>query len=118
MRQHLYKGVVIHKNIWCWGRTHTIVIRSGHGLVSVSVENDNPSVAIIHGLSVTEDYRGLGTGRTLIWEAEQEAREMGASQVSLATEPDSWLEKWYKRLGYEFNSYDEDNLIVLLKNLD
>ncbi len=117
MRQHIWK-LVIHKNTWCWGRTHTIVIRNGHGLVNVSVEDDNPKVATIHGLSVTEDYRGLGTGRTLIWEAEQEAREMGASQVCLATEPNSWLEEWYKRLGYEFNSYNEDNLIVLLKNLD
>lgn len=118
MRYHLYNPVVIHKNNWAWGQTRTIVLRSGHGLVNVSVENDNPSVATIHGLSVTEDYRGLGTGRTLIWEAEQEAREMGVTQVCLATEPDSWLEKWYKKLGYEFDSYNEDNLIVLLKNLE
>lgn len=116
MGYHIWKPV-IHKNTWCWGRTHTIIIRNGHGLVNVSVENDNPKAASIHGLSVTEDYRRLGIGRALIMEAEQEAREMGATRVGIATEPNSWLEDWYKRLGYEFDSYDENNLIVLSKNL-
>ena len=117
MRTHIWKPV-IHKNTWCWGKTHTIVIRGGHGLVNVSVENDNPKVALIHGVSVTEDYRKLGTGRALMMEAEAEAVEMGARYTSLATEPGSWMESWYKRLGYEFNSYDENNLIVLVKNLE
>ena len=117
MRTHIWKPV-IHKNTWCWGKTHTIVIRNGHGFVNVSIENDNPQIALIHGVSVTEDYRKLGTGRTLMMEAEAEAAEMGASRVCLATEPGSWMESWYRRLGYEFNSYDENNLIVLVKNLE
>ena len=116
MRTHLGK-TVIHKNTWGWGQTHTIVIRNGHGLINVSVENDNPHVALIHGVSVTKDYRGIGCGHALMKEAEEEAIEMGASFASLATEPGSWMEEWYKRLGYRFDSYDENNLIVLVKNL-
>ena len=112
------EDIVIHKNNWCWGKTHTIVIRGGHGLVNISIENDRPYIALIHGVSVTEDYRKSGVGHTLLKLAETEAVEMGAQYVSLATEPGSWMESWYKRLGYEFNTYDENNLIILVKNLE
>ena len=117
MRQHICKPVV-HKNTWYWGRTHTIVIRNGHGLVNVSIENDNLKVATIHGLSVTEDYRGLGTGRTLIWEAEQEAHEMGANRIEICVENGSWVEDWYKRCGYKKSDKCEDwNGSVLVKDI-
>ena len=108
----------VHKNTWVWGQTRTIIYQNGVGFVNISIENIDPTRAIIHGLSILPFYRKCGKGTKLLKKAEQEAKKMGASQVSLATEPDSWLEKWYKRLGYEFNSYDEDNLIVLLKNLE
>lgn len=107
----------IHKNTWCWGRTHTIVCHGGRGIVNISIENDNPLVATIHGVSVLPNNRENGIGTELIELAEREAYEMGASRVCLATEPDSWLEKWYKRLGYQFDSYNEDNLKVLVKEL-
>jgi GNAT superfamily N-acetyltransferase len=106
-----------HKNTWNWGQTHTIVWWNGVGLVNVSVENETPERATIHGVSVLPSYRKHGYGTTLLTLAEKEAKKMGATRVGIATEPNSWLEDWYKRLGYEFDSYDENNLIVLSKNL-
>ena len=108
----------IHKNTWCWGRTHTIICWNGLGFVNISIENDNPSIAIIHGISVLPSFRGEGKGTAILTYAEKEAKEMGAYVVSLAVEPNSWMERWYKRKGYEFNSYDENNLMVLVKNLE
>lgn len=108
----------VHKNTWTWGRTHTIIWWNGVGLVNVSVENETPEIATIHGISILPSYRRRGYGNTLLTLAEKEAKKMGATQVCLATEPDSWIEGWYKRKGYEFNSYDEDNLMILVKNLD
>ena len=107
-----------HKNQWIWGKTHTVVWWNGVGLVNVSVENETPELATIHGISVLPTYRKRGYGTKLLHLAENEARKMGATRVCLATEPNSWLEEWYKSLGYEFDSYNEDNLIVLLKNLE
>ena len=109
--------VYIHKNVWTWGQTHTIVYLGGVGLVNISIEDDNRDVATIHGLSVLPEARGKGNGTKLLKLAEKEALEMGASRICLATEPDSWIESWYKRLGYEFDSYNEDNLILLIKIL-
>ena len=107
----------IHKNVWTWGQTHTIVYLGGVGLVNISIENDDPTVAIIHGISILPKYREKGNGTKLLELAEEEAMKMGARRTSLATVPDSWMESWYKRMGYEFDSYDEDNLIILVKIL-
>ena len=106
-----------HKNTWAWGKTHTLIIYDGAGLVNISIENDNPTVATIHGISVIESYRRKGMGRLLLKLAEIEAKEMGAELICIATEPNSWIEEWYKRNGYKFNSYDENNLIVLMKDI-
>lgn len=108
----------IHENIWVWGQTHTIICWNGVGFVNVSIENINPTISTIHGLSVLPSYRKRGKGTKLLKLAEQESKKMGATQACISVEPDSWIEGWYKRKGYEFNSYDEDNLMILVKNLD
>jgi GNAT superfamily N-acetyltransferase len=112
------KDHFVHQNTWWWGQTHTVVRRNGHGLVNVSVHNDIPGVATIHGLSVTEDYRKIGIGYSLLYWAEQEAKSMGATEVELCAERGSWIEDWYVRCGYKKTGECEDwNGDVLTKEL-
>ena len=109
--------MIIHKNTWTWGQTHTIVFKCGVGLVSVSIYNEEPDVAWIHGVSVIEDYRRQGIGTRILQLAEEEAVKMGAHTVKLSTLRESFMEDWYKKSGYEVIGEEDDVMDILLKKL-
>ena len=111
---------VVHHNKWNWGEQFLIVLESGEGIVSVSLENDSPGEAIIHGLSVIEPERRKGLGTKLI--AEAESLISGFKKVDLITvyvEPgNDWLLGWYERLGYvAIEGEDEGGYIQAIKTL-
>lgn len=99
---------ITHKNTWWWGKTHTIILEQGIGLVNVSVHNEAQDIATIHGISVHDSYRDMGYGDCLLERAENEARLMGAKSVELTARRGSWEELWYKRKGYEMTGECED----------
>ena len=90
----------IHKNIWHWGRTDTIVIADSRALCQLSVETDNPAVAHLSDLIVYESARGYGLGNDLLSMAKEHAREMGAKVLFLLADPEQWMIDWYKRKGF------------------
>ena len=107
-----------HKNTWNWGQTHTIVYWNGVGLVNVSVENETPERATIHGVSVLPGYRKRGYGTTLLRLAEKEAKKMGCTWVELTTIKGGFEERWYREHGYnDIPGEDVDGMICLGKEL-
>lgn len=108
----------IHQNTWIWGRTETIVVKDGAGICSVSIDNDDYSVAWIHGLSVLPAFRGQGLGRQLLETAQQQAEIMGAKVIFLKAIPDSFAAGWYYREGFRQEYAEEDTgLLIMSKAL-
>ena len=110
-------ATIIHKNNWRWGRGDIIVISDGRGLCTVSVENDNPAVAYLSGVSVWEPVRGYGLGNDLLNKAKEHAREMGAKKLVLWVDPNDWPFEWYKRNGFIECKNHVDGLVQMEKEL-
>jgi GNAT superfamily N-acetyltransferase len=120
------KNLTIHRNEWFWGRSEYVIYSTGIGIVTVQYQNNCLGVAVISGLSVVPEYRGIGLGRKLIEYAEKSAKENGCWRVELGAQKDSWVLNWYERLGYtryvtkqeiEDSFYEEQNVVRLHKLL-
>ena len=107
----------IHKNVWRWGKSDTIVIDCGRGMVSISIENEDSSIAYLSGISVVEDRRNLGFGNLLLHLAKAHAHEMGAKELHLWADPNQWVFDWYKRHWFRENGTNEDGLVKLVFDL-
>ena len=104
--------IIFHRNTWNWGRSTIIIAHSGCAVVTVSIEDETPRVAWISGLSVHRLFRNNGYGTELLKAAIAEAERMGASEVELSAELNTFPERWYRRLGLEERRSDE-KLVIL-----
>ena len=110
--------MLIHKNVWPWGRKDTIVILDGVAICQLSIENDNPAVAHLSDVIVYGPEQGKGYGNALLREAKTHAREMGAQLLCLWAAPDGWVIDWYKRHGFRQHCVYDDGMIGLTFDLD
>lgn len=56
--------------------------------------------ALLYNLRVHEDHRKLGVGNKLMAAAIEHAKLMGFRKLMLWTDADSWMQKWYEKLGF------------------
>ena len=66
---------------------------------------------------VNQDKRNSGLGKQMIDSFHKFARLSGFKNSLLGAEKGSWMEAWYKRLGYEFHEEKDDNENWLIKKL-
>lgn len=92
---------VYHRNKPPYGDTTTIITEDASAYVMITVFNGKKDTAVIHDLVVLKDSRGEGLGSAMLEEAVAEAERIGVAKVRLSAEPDSWLEEWYKRHGFQ-----------------
>lgn len=93
-----------------------IMTSSGEGICSVSIDENIRSCACIYNLSVEEKYRRKGYGDMLMKEAENEVRRLGADVISLSVLKDSFMEVWYRRIGYK-PIFSDKEFVTLYKIL-
>ena len=91
---------------WSWGTSIHIVTDDGRGLLKVCIDdtvagNANREEAEISDLNVHELYRRKGYAKALMRDAERNVMEKGCKRLCLWVECGSWMEGWYKRLGFE-----------------
>ena len=98
---------VFHRNKTHYGNTTAIITEDASAYVMVTIFNHDKRNAMIHDLVVLKERRGEGIGREMLEEAVLEAGRMGAEMVRISVEPNSWLEEWYKRHGFEHVSQFE-----------
>lgn len=111
---------VYHKNRAPYGDTTTIITEDASAYVMVTIFIGRENVAVIHDLVVLKERRGEGLGRSMLDEAVNQAKAMGAEVARLSVERGSWLEEWYKRHGFcETGEVEDLGLIfnVLEKSL-
>lgn len=78
--------------------TTGLVASEGDRLVGVAAIEPYDGTALLRSVAVAPDLRGVGVGRALVHEAEDIARDHGASSLILLTET---AEPWFDRLGCE-----------------
>lgn len=105
---------VFHSNSWLWGKTCTIVLEGGVGIIELQLDKTSPNTAFLRGLSVLPDSRNKGFGTMLIAKAVEYAEKHGYKFLQLTAEKSNvWLVEWYKKLSFEFWE-EEDNIYVLV----
>ncbi len=98
--------VIIHENLWWWGKSFTIIVKGGRGTVTLSIDNDRTDAGAIISLQVLEEERQNGIGAMLMKLVEELARKRGLEQIYLCARKGTFLIPWYRKLGFEI--YDED----------
>ena len=115
--------LVIHNNRWYWGESEYIIYDGGKGVISVQFQDDYPDTATISCLSVLPYARTMGLGTRLLEFAESEAKKRGKHRVELGAERNSWLVKWYQRIGYRIlepyseDEFQDEQIICLVKDI-
>lgn len=113
---------VIHENNVIWGTVWHIITTDGKGHIAAEIEYDDNDVVgdmiFFSGLSVYEDSRNKGYGKSLIAEAESIGIELHIKRFRLNVDKGREdLLEYYKKLGYEvFDEYDNEYKLVKYNN--
>ena len=88
------------------------------GSIKLWVENNNHYELFLSNLFVFENNRNQGIGKALILYSFQAARRLGFHQVGLKVISGSWMEDWYKRIGFVVDyTFEEDRLMTYLHKI-
>lgn len=98
--------VIIHENLWWWGKSFTIIVNGGKGSVVLRIENERPDAGGICSLIVLEEERQKGMGTKLMKMVEELAKKQRCEQIYLCAAKGTFLIPWYRKLGFEI--YDEN----------
>ena len=97
-------------------QTEILIYKSKVCSVKLTIYSDVDTVGFISSLFVDEDYRCKKNGTLLLFVCEAIAKTLNLKILSLYVEKDSFMHRWYNRLGfvdYMTNSSDP-NLIELI----
>lgn len=102
-----------------WGASLYIFTKDGKGLIRLSVESDPlyEDFVTLSDFSIEEDQRGSGIGKEMINDCFNYCKEQGFKKMTLGVEPDSWVEKWYEKLGFIKTGEDEYGMNLMRKYL-
>lgn len=74
-----------------------------------SIDSDTPEFAI----SLFKEYRGMGIGTELMTKMIEHLKELGYSKASLAVQKDNYAAKMYKKLGFQIETANEEEYIMI-----
>ncbi len=105
--------VIKHINRWGIFTQVINITDDGCGTASVDIYDDNPTVALIHSISVIKSKRQQGYGNRLLKACEDYAKKRKkVTSIELWADTKSVAYDWYKRKGYtptmEFNVLCDD----------
>lgn len=110
---------VIHTNDWGTHVEKAVIVDNGAGFCMLSIpgKDDPPEHrdrVWLHDLSVLPDFRKRGIGGRLLRISAEIARQEGRKRLSLWVRPGTWMEEWYRRLGFRVDSdmYRDDGTTV------
>ena len=90
----------IHENHWDWGLGVNIMLANGAATVHISLEDEDPGVAYINGLSVVSEYRKKGLATQLMREAEDYCKNHNIFRIDLTSVPEEFVRNFYHKLGF------------------
>lgn len=102
-----------------WGDDYIFMEEEGKAIGRVYIYKDNPDIAYIEGLHVSEKERLKTIGSELLNKLITKCKDLGAKECMLWCYKNSWLFYWYQRLGFKFHdNYEEENAIWMIKSLN
>lgn len=112
--------IIKHINRWGIFTQVVNITDDGFGTATVEVYDKNPTVAIIHTISVTKNKRKQGYGNKLLAACEDYAKKRkNVVKIELWADSNSFACEWYKSHGYnptgEFNILTKDVFLVKLE---
>ena len=83
------------------------------GSIRLWISDENPRKLFLSNLMVQPEDRNKGIGKALLDYSEKAAKRLGMKRIALKVRKDSWMENWYKRIGYQEDYiWDEQERIV------
>ena len=101
---------------WPWGMSVTLIYEDGCGMIEFTKRKDD-SYAYISNLKVHPSVQKRGRGAELIRLAEEEISAIGLKFALLQVLPGTWMEEWYRRLGYSTFQNTDEGFVELIKML-
>lgn len=119
MRKKEFYNFIEHERHNRWGDDYIFMEENGKAVGRVYYYSDEPDIAYIEGLHVSEDERQKRIGSILLDKLVQKCIDSGARECMLWCYKDSWVLNWYICLGLEYCSehQDEENAVWMIKNL-
>lgn len=111
---------VIIQSDWFWGASIHVIAADGKALVKMVIDNDNTEDCDLYDLNTHPSCRRQGYATMLMQEAEKIALSMGIKRLNLWVEKKSWMEQWYRQMGFyieEFRKPPNENTIWMVKYL-
>ena len=93
------------ENGWFWGTSVHLVMPDGKALVKLVIDKRAKARCEIYDLATHPSAWRKGYARVLMTEAEAVAREKGCEELLLWVERDTWMQKWYGKMGYEVEEF-------------
>ena len=109
-----YPYIICHYEAGERAHSAMLMVEDGHGFVRLTWY-PNEHWAYISDLSLDEEYRGKGFGDALMDLVEDIAIVCEFTYLRLEVRKNSWMHRWYERLGYRYFSKCEDERYVLLQ---
>lgn len=82
----------------------TIIADNETASCSIHIYDEEPNMAVISDLYVAQGERGKGIATELIQYCIDLAKSQDCTAVSLRSDNDDFVRKWYIRLGFEVES--------------
>lgn len=98
---------VVIQSEWFWGTSIHVVAADGNALVKMVMDKDNKDECEIYDLNTHHSCRNKGYATMLMKEVENIARNRNVKRLYLWTKHGSWMEKWYRRMGFEIEDFRE-----------
>lgn len=90
---------------------------SEYARIYIEIYDDEPNECVLTHLYTLEGHRQKGYGKQALSEAESIAKELGCHTAYLKVETDSWMHKWYLRMGYKWYKTADKGYTWLMKNI-
>ena len=102
--------IITHKTKTDWGVYFYFMEKNGIAFGRAYIYNDQPERIFLDSLSIGSKYRGKGYGRQMQVIREKFGKKKGCKYSLLWVKKKTWMEKWYKKRGYEYHSKVKDNV--------
>lgn len=101
--------IIKHMTEPYWGREIMLMGSDGLSFVRIYWYTDDEKSIFIECLSVDPTARRKGIATKMLKEVHDIAKRLEAESITLSVKRDSWVFDWYKRLGFNWHTWDCQN---------
>jgi GNAT superfamily N-acetyltransferase len=108
---------IFHHRLSDWGGEVLVMESAGKAFARTYWFNDDKKSIYFDMLSVCPENRKNGIATELIKMHEEMGKKSEVTASYLAVVKDSWMRRWYKRLGYKYHKRHADKNLIWMEKL-